>query len=413
MNGIDIKRVMASLEEIYQCGKMENGEHSRLAFSPEDLKGRETFSAYFRALGIEPAIDSAGNLIARMEGTEPALPSIVIGSHLDTVPNGGKYDGAVGCVGGLEVCRALTDMKVTPRHPIEVVVFTDEEGARFGSGLLGSGAFCGEAHGFQADDLDVFGNRREDVFQAYGIHTASLNEAARPRDTVHCCLELHVEQGISLFREGTPIGVVSSIAGVSRYEVTVEGEANHAGSTLMGDRKDALVAAASFVAAVPEIVARWGNQFTVATVGSIQAEPGSVNVVPGKCVFSLEIRDQEEKMISLIWEKLRERLEETASRFGCGLQVRRVSDHAPAPMSEFVREAIHGACEKLGYPNRAMPSGAFHDSLILTAKFPTGMIFIPSEGGISHSPREFTREADIEKGCNVLLETVLRLDRQG
>lgn len=410
MKGIDIKRVMSNLEEIYRCGEKEGGEHARLAFSPEDLKGRETFISYFRELGVEPRVDAAGNIIARIDGTEPGLAAIAMGSHLDTVPNGGKYDGVVGCVGGLEVCRTLREAGVKLRHPLEVIVFTDEEGARFGSGLLGSSAICGLAEDFHADDPDVFGLAREDVFKSYGIHTASLGEAERPGKDLRYFLELHVEQGVSLFREGTPIGVVSSIAGVIRYEVTLEGQANHSGSTLMEDRKDALVAAAGFISRVPDIVAKWGKKYTVATVGTIQAEPGSVNVVPGKCVFSLEIRDQDDGVMTLIGDKLKELLDEISQKSGCRLQIRSVSYHAPAPMAEQVRDAIRTACDKLGYSGCDMPSGAFHDSLVMTTRFPTGMIFVPSVDGISHSPAEFSKEEDIEKGCNVLLETVLQLD---
>ena len=411
MQEINIQRVMSNLEEIYQCGKKENGECDRLAFSPEDVKGRKTFISYFEAMGIHPKMDAAGNIIARIEGTDPSLACIAMGSHLDTVPNGGKYDGVLGCVGALEVCRVLKESGETLRHPLEVIVFTDEEGARFGSSMVGSSSICGLSGEFHEDDVDLFGLRREEVFQAYGIHTASLKDAERPADSIRSFLELHVEQGISLYREGKSVGIVSSIAGVTRYEVTLEGQANHAGSTLMGDRKDALVAAADFIRQVPDIVAQWGEKYTVATVGAIRVEPGAVNVVPGKCIFSLEIRDQDDAVMTRIFEKLKGCLEEIAARGNYQLGFRQVSYHAPAPMAEEVKNAIRKACEKEGCPGIELPSGAFHDSLLMTARFPTGMIFIPSVDGISHSPKEFSREEDIEKGCKVLLKTVLELDR--
>ena len=189
------------------------------------------------------------------------------------------------------------------RHPLEVIVFTDEEGFRFGSGLLGSGAICGQDLDIRETDLDLYGNERGEVIKSYGITVADAPKARiRPED-VHCFIELHVEQGASLYKSKTPIGVVSSIAGVSRYEITITGEANHAGSTIMADRKDALVAASRFIAQVPEVVKANGNDYTVATVGTIKVQPNSVNVVPGSCTFNLEIRDQDAAVIECIEEK--------------------------------------------------------------------------------------------------------------
>ena len=278
---VNIERIHSRLEEIYQCGRKEDGTFTRMAYSPEDVKGRETFMNYFRKLGIEPRVDEAGNIHARLEGEDPSLPAILTGSHLDTVPDGGKYDGVVGCVSGLEAVETLVENGKKLRHPLEVIVFTDEEGFRFGSGLLGSGAICGQDLDIRETDLDLPKAR------------------IRPED-VHCFIELHVEQGASLYKSKTPIGVVSSIAGVSRYEITITGEANHAGSTIMADRKDALVAASRFIAQVPEVVKANGNDYTVATVGTIKVQPNSVNVVPGSCTFNLEIRDQDAAVIECI-----------------------------------------------------------------------------------------------------------------
>lgn len=405
---INVQDVIRRLDELYSCGEREEGSPSRVACSPEDIKGREKFKGYFRLLGIAPRTDKAGNLIFRLEGEDPDLPCIITGSHLDTVPDGGKYDGALGCVAGLSVCETLIEAGRKLRHPLEVIVFTDEEGARFGNGMVGSGAFSSAGAGLSDADRDIYGMTRGEVFKSFGIDTSMLTQAARKSGTVHCFIELHIEQGASLDKSGVPIGLVSSIAGVRRYEVTIIGESNHAGSTLMPDRKDALVTAARFISDVPEKVARHGGAYTVATVGVIRVKPGSVNVIPGECVLSLEIRDQSRELIDLIQEKLRERL--TLICEGFSWDLRQISSHEPAPMTGWVREAIGEACGTLGYRYMEMPSGAFHDSLPISSKFPAGMIFIPSVGGISHSPLEFSREADIEMGCNALLHTILAVD---
>lgn len=407
---VNIERIHSRLEEIYQCGKKEDGTFTRMAYSPEDVKGRETFMNYFRKLGIEPRVDEAGNIHARLEGEDPTLPAIMTGSHLDTVPDGGKYDGVVGCVSGLEAVETLIENGKKLRHPLEVIVFTDEEGFRFGSGLLGSSAICGQELDIRESDVDLYGNRRSDVIKSYGITVADAPKAKIDPKDVHCFMELHVEQGASLYKSKTPIGVVSSIAGVSRYEIVITGEANHAGSTIMADRRDALVAASKFIAQVPEIVRENGNEYTVATVGTIKVRPNSVNVVPGSCVFNLEIRDQHAEVIECIEKKTREYLDQVCKEMGEEYSFTQISYHEPAPMSEWVKGAIEKAVQEMGVDYRVVPSGAFHDSLIMTGVFPTGMIFVPSVDGISHSRYEFTEDADIEQGAQLLLNTILEVD---
>lgn len=403
------KRVVSRLEELYQCGKKEDGTYTRMAFSAEDVKGRELFASWAEDLGMACRVDEAGNLIARMEGKQD-LPAILMGSHLDTVPDGGKYDGVLGCVGGLEVCETFKEEGYVPNHPLEVIVFTDEEGFRFGKGLTGSSAICGQDPDVSDAEPDIYGEARGKVMESYGITSKDMLKAAKDPASVHGFIELHVEQGARLYKAGIPVGVVSSIAGVNRYDITVTGEANHAGSTAMADRKDALVAAAGFIHKVPEITAEYGNEFTVATVGTIKVTPHSVNVIPGTCTFSLEIRDQDASLMTLIEEKLRELLKEICEKYGVTHTFTPTSFHEPAPMSDWVKGNIEQAVKELGIDYTVIPSGAFHDSLIMTSVFPTGMIFVPSENGISHSRYEYTKDEDIQKGCDVLLKTVLNVD---
>lgn len=407
---IDVDKVIIHLEEIYKCGERPDGTFSRIAYSAEDVKGRELFRSYFEEIGIPTRVDKAGNVIARMEGKDSSLPAIVMGSHLDTVPDGGKYDGVVGCVGGLAVCEAMKAAGYMPNHPIEVIVFTDEEGFRFGSGLLGSSAICGMDLHASESDLDMYGMERKEVVKSYGIQAADVMKAKKDKDSVHCFIELHVEQGARLDRSGKSVGVVSAIAGVSRFEIEIIGEANHAGSTAMSDRKDALVAASSFIAKIPEIVKENGSEFTVATVGTIKVTPNSVNVIPGTCQFHLEIRDQKQSVMDVIERQALSYLKGLCEESGLAYTFKKISDHAPELMTDWVKDAVEESVKELGYDYSIIPSGAFHDSLTMAQVFPTGMIFVPSEGGVSHSRYEYTAEEDIGKGCEVLLKTVLKVD---
>lgn len=409
---IDGNKVQNCLEELYACGKKEDGTHSRVVFSDEYKKGLELFTGWFQKLGIPTRTDAAGNTIARLEGSDLSAPAILIGSHLDTVPDGGKYDGALGCVAGLAVCEALLKAGIKLRHPVEVISFFDEEGVLFGNGLYGSSIFCGETKDFLAEDLDTDGHTRAEDFEKWGTPFETRNRAFRPDGTVHCSLELHVEQGAILHKSGVPIGVVSSIAGVKRFEITISGQANHAGSTMMKDRNDALVAAAKLISEVPAIVERAGEAYSVATVGAIRVVPGSVNVIPGVCTFFLEIRDQKEQCIEKIENEIRAKLANICTGSNMSADIRSISYHKPAPMCGWVKEAIWAACNSLGEKAAEIPSGAFHDSLPLANRFSAGMIFVPSVDGISHSPLEYTAPQAIEQGCNVLLETILEIDKK-
>lgn len=404
------KRVVSRLEEIYQCGKKDDGTYTRMAFSEEDVKGRKLFASWAEKLGMACRTDEAGNLICRMLGQDDSLPAILMGSHLDTVPDGGKYDGVLGCVGALEVCETFREEGYVPKHPVEVIVFTDEEGFRFGKGLTGSSAICGQDPGVRDSELDIYGEERGKVMESYGITSDKMQKAAKDPESVHCFIELHVEQGARLYKTHTSVGVVSSIAGVNRYDVTVTGEANHAGSTAMADRRDALVAAAGFINKIPEVTTEYGNEFTVATVGTIKVTPHSVNVIPGTCTFSLEIRDQDDNVMSLIEQKLQASLGDICGKYGVSYTFVPTSSHEPAPMTAWVKDSVEQAVKELGVGYSVIPSGAFHDSLIMAGTFPTGMIFVPSENGISHSRYESTEDGDIENGCNVLLKTVLIVD---
>jgi hydantoinase/carbamoylase family amidase len=408
---VDVRRIVERLEAIYACGKQEDGTHSRIAYSLEDQRGRAVFSAFFHELGLIPREDAAGNVIVRREGIRSDAPAILIGSHLDTVADGGRYDGAYGCVAALEVMEVLAAAGIVTEHPLEIVVFTDEEGVRFGNGMFGSTAFCGgDLETFMPDDLDAEGHSRTDVLAACGIDLSQVRNAVRSRESIHAFIELHIEQGKTLNHAGHSIGIVSSIAGVMRGEVTIRGEANHAGATMMNDRRDALVAAAGCIAGLPELVRENGGDYSVATVGSINVSPNAVNVVPGLCQFVLEIRDRDTAVMDRIEAAFHTELDRIAVATGVAIEWRELARQTPGRMSDWVSGKIESACTICGYDYSTLPSGAFHDALKASSVFPTGMIFVPSVGGISHSPIEETRVEDLEAGAEVLLQTILKLD---
>lgn len=408
---VNINRIIERINEIYSVGKQNDGTHTRMAYSSEELEARKIFSGYFDELDVKTNNDKAGNLIARIEGTDSKLPSIVICSHLDTVPDGGKYDGLLGCVAGLEIANVLKESNIRLRHPLEIISFCDEEGFRFGSGMTGSLAFSGLDPEVNKDDLDKSGKRRYEIFKDFGIEFDEISEAKREKDSILATLELHIEQGASLDMSKIPIGIVTTIAGVRRYEINVFGESNHSGSTMMSLRNDALVKASKFISELPDLVKNFGNKFSVGTVGTIKVSPNSVNVIPGKCTFNLEIRDKDEHVMDTLENESVKLLEKHCGKKDKDFNISLISRHKPADMNKELMNIIEDAAKKLNYNYEFTPSGAFHDSLILTEVFKSAMIFVPSVRGLSHCREEFTEPDDIRKGCNVLLETVLQLDK--
>lgn len=398
------QRLLQSLRQLSEFGKNADGGANRVAYSDADRAGREYVMGLMRTAGLEVQTDFAGNLIGRRPGTEPGLPPLAFGSHIDSVPGGGHYDGTVGALASVEVAGTLDDAGIRTRHPLEVIIFSNEEG-----GKTGSRAMSGELEQKELDLLTASGRTIRDGIRFIGGDPQRLNELRRQPGSLAAFLELHIEQGSVLEREGIPIGVVEGIAGIKRWNVTVEGFANHAGTTPMDARRDALLAAARFIQAVPRVATSLpGRQ--VATVGRIQAFPGAPNVIPGRVTMTLEIRDLDMAKIDQIFHALQVESrtigQETATTFAF--------DHfytsTAAPTHERLRRVVEEAAAELGLPTLRLPSGAGHDAQSIAQFAPVGMIFIPSAGGISHSPQEFSRPEDIVTGANVLLHAVLRAD---
>lgn len=398
-------RILEHLMALAEFGKNPQGGVSRVAYSDADKQGREYVVGLLKAARLDVTIDAAGNLIGRRAGTENALKPLLIGSHIDTVPEGGNYDGVVGSMGAIEVAQTLAEKNVTLRHPLEVVIFQNEEG-----GLIGSRALDGELAEKELDLVSRSGKTIREGIKFIGGDPAKLNEVKRKKGDIAAYLELHIEQGNTLDTEKINIGVVEGIVGINWWDVTIEGFANHAGTTAMNNRQDALLAAAKFIEAVNRIVTSVpGRQ--VGTVGRINALPGAPNVIPGKVILSLELRDLDAGKIRMLYDKIHTEAQQIAAASKTKFDFKEINVNIPAPTDTRIRSLISDAARELGLSTKLMPSGAGHDAQDMARLGPVGMIFVPSVGGISHSPREFSHPADIENGANVLLHTLLKLDK--
>ena len=399
------ERIMNHINGLAEFGKNPQGGASRVAYSDADKQGREYVLGLMRDAKLDVSIDAAGNLIGRRAGSGSGLAPLLIGSHVDTVPEGGNYDGVVGSLGAIEVAQTLAENSVTTRHPLEVVIFQNEEG-----GLIGSRAMDGELTERELDLVSRSGKTIREGIRFIGGDPSKLGDVRRKKGDIAAYLELHIEQGGTLDSEQIKIGVVEGIVGINWWDVSVEGFANHAGTTAMNNRQDALLAAAKFIEAVNRVVTSVpGRQ--VGTVGRINALPGAPNVIPGKVVLSLELRDLDAAQINMLYEKIRAEAQQIAAASRTKFDFKEINVNIPAPTDTRIRGLISEAAKELGLSTRLLPSGAGHDAQDMARLGPVGMIFVPSVGGISHSPREFSRPEDIANGANVLLHTLLKLDR--
>ena len=403
---VNQQRIEGRIFELAKFGKDSIGKSNRVAFSKADQQGRAYFIGLMKKAGLEVNIDYAGNIIGKRKGKYPDKKPIAFGSHIDMVPDGGNYDGCVGSFGALEVMEVLQENKVVTEHPLELIIFADEEG-----GVIGSSALAGQ---FKPDALEVVshsGLTIKEGIKAIGGNPDSLGQVSRKSGDLADYLELHIEQGGILEEEKIQIGVVEGIVGFEDWEVVVEGFANHAGTTPMNKRQDALLAASKFIIAVNEVItASEGRQ--VGTVGKISASPGASNVIPGRVVLSLEIRDLSHEKILKLFSDIEQRAAGISTSSNTRISFRNLNVGAmPAIMNTVIRNNIIASAKMLGYSYTSMPSGAGHDAQEMSRLAPTGMIFVPSIGGISHSPKEFTRAADMANGANVLLQTILLLDK--
>ena len=403
--GVESERLANRMETVSRIGATPEGGGSRTAGSDADLAARDRFTGWLQEAGLEVRTDLAGNLIGRLPGADSSLPPLLTGSHLDSVPEGGNFDGIVGSIGALEAAAVIAASGAPLRHPLEVAVFFNEE-----NGKTGSRALAGEVTR-EETDLPLYGGfTLGEALARVGGSPDRITEAALSPGHYAGFVELHIEQGPTLATDGIEIGVVQGIVGIRRFRVRVSGFANHAGTTAMGIRRDALVTAGRFLVAVHEETQTWpGRQ--VATVGRIEAHPGAPNVIPGEVELSLEIRDLEMETIEALYQRFQELGHELARRNQTSITFEPYYLSRAAPCDPVFMDTVEAAAESLGYSNLRLPSGAGHDAQSIAVLAPVGMIFVPSRDGISHSPREFTSVADITNGTRVLLESLRRLDK--
>lgn len=405
---INANRLQEGLEGLSVYGRPAGGTFadgvSRVGFSDAVVAGRNYVMQRMRGFGLEPRVDPAGNIFGSRAGSEANLKPILFGSHIDSVPSGGNFDGDLGSMSAIEAMHTLQERGVITRHPLQMVIWTDEEGS-----FAGSGAAAGVLQ--PSDFRRVYnGISLADGVRKIGGDPTRLAEARLVPGAFRCYLELHIEQGGTLHKANVPIGVVEGIVSIDRYDVEIRGFANHAGTTPMKERHNALLAAAKLIEAVQSVVTQEpGRQ--VGTVGKLQVFPNAPNVVPGLVKHSIELRDLSAEKIARLGDEIQKRAQEIAKETGTEITMEKNEHDPPAVADPELQGKIEAAAARLGLKTMRLPSGAGHDAQMMAKVGPIGMIFVPSVDGISHSPRELTRWQDCANGANVLLQTVLLIDR--
>jgi N-carbamoyl-L-amino-acid hydrolase len=404
---VNSARLQQSLETLSTFGRPAGGTFadgvSRVAYSDADVAGRAYVLGLMRSAGLDPHIDPAGNLIGRRPGADPSLKPIVFGSHIDSVRAGGNFDGDVGAMAAIEVIRTLNDLHLQTRHPLEVAIWSNEEGGTHGSGALVDTPTA------ETLNRDFYGIPMRDGLRKIGGDPARLAEVRRQPGSMACYLELHIEQGGYLDKANLQIGVVDGIVGIDDYAVEVHGFANHAGTTPMAGRQDALFAASYIVQAVRQVATSLpGRQ--VGNVGRFEVYPGAPNVVPGLVKLNIQFRDLSTATLDTMGADITTRVQQIAKDTDTTITLTRVERALPALANKALQHDIEASIAALGFTSMHLPSGAGHDAQEIARLTPMAMIFVPSLGGISHSPKELSRWNDIANGANVLTQTLLRVD---
>jgi ureidoglycolate amidohydrolase len=406
---IDQERLLSELETLAAFSDAEPPAVTRVVFTPTDLKARAWVISRCEEAGLHLRQDAIGNIFARWRGADPAAPAVGTGSHIDAIPNAGKYDGVVGVLGGLEAIRALQRSGFRPKNSLELLVFATEEPTRFGIGCLGSRLLSGTLSPDAAGRLtDRDGESMDEVRRKAGLH-GNLQDVKLPKGYYKGFVELHIEQGPLLERAQTPLGIVLSIAAPASLRIVIEGAGGHAGGVLMPDRKDALCAAAELILAVESAARSSGAADTVATVGVCDVFPGAVNSIPSRVRMTLDIRDTDLARRDGVMQIIDRAAQNTAAKRGVSIQSELLNADAPADCDPEVRAALADSCRQHGFPFLEMVSRAYHDSLFISRMAPTGMLFIPCRNGYSHRPDEYAAPEDIVRGVLVLAETLAKL----
>ena len=407
---INAARLNQTLDRLGRFGETSEGM-DRLAFSPADVESRDYTMELMREAGLDVRIDAGGNIIGRRAGSDDSLPAIAMGSHTDTVPLGGKYDGALGVMGAIEVVKTLAEYGHVTRHPIEAIVFTNEEGTRFHRWLIGSRAMAGMLEPEDLAAVDAEGVTLAQRMGDIGGDLLRVGEAARkPRDLA-AYFELHIEQGPYLYRSGIPIGVVTGITGRGVFELDINGMSNHAGTTPMGERRDALVSASKLVVQVQRMAAE-DEIVRVATAGALDVLPNAVNVVPGRATLGVEIRDLDMAGLEAAERELVRIARQLEQQDGVQISINRHRFTDAVPIVPNMQGWVGEAAERAGFAWQRVPSGAGHDAQAIATIAPMAMVFVPSVRGISHAIEEYSSPEDCANGTQVLLELLLLADER-
>ena len=401
---VDSDRLINMIQQLAKLGALPNGGVQRLAFGSEDCRARSLVRRWMVEAGMTVRTDEAGNIIGRYAGRFDEAPPLVTGSHIDTVPNAGHYDGTYGVLAGIESVRTLHDRGIRLDHPLEVIVFADEERT-----MIGCKAIAGQL----LPNPELYSSRSGESVQAclerVGGDWNIIHHAQRERGAMAAFVELHVEQGPVLTSVGKQIGVVTGIVGQRRFWITVDGQSSHAGTTPMNMRQDALVAAAQMVLEINRIGNQAGDQ--VATVGRMELHPNVPNSIPGRVEMSLDLRDLSDDRLDELYTQIEQAINQVAIATDTRIRITQHLDNEPAPANSHIQTAIAQVCDDLNLSHCNLPSRASHDAQEISRITDMGMIFVPSEGGISHSETEYTTPEDCANGATVLLHTLMRLDR--
>jgi len=404
---VNIHRLKQDIEDLAQVGQIDNKGIYRMAFSEGDIAGRQWFAKKIQQAGLELYQDGAANIHARLDW-DGKRPSVMTGSHLDTVPGAGHLDGALGVVVGLECLRRAKEENIPLSYPLELVAFSDEEG-RFG-GMLGSQAIAGTLTPESIHNaIDLNGIKLTDAMQQHGYDAMQALHARRNPESIHSFIELHIEQGPILDQIGFSVGIVDAIAGLFKWEVSLIGTPNHAGTTPMHMRNDAFQALAEFSSQIQRVLDENGSERSVATIGKVKIHPGAANVIPGQVDFSLEVRDTEPRVLNELRNAFRRALSAIARRRDVMFEFTVLSEIQPVKCDPGLIKELKHIADLLKIPSLQMASGAAHDTQFIATITRAAMIFVPSKGGRSHSVAEWTDMEHIEKGSNVLLNTLIHI----
>jgi ureidoglycolate amidohydrolase len=406
---VDRRRLMAEIEELATFSDAVAPAVTRIVFTPTDLKARAWLSARCREAGLEIQQDPIGNTFARWAGAQPHAPAVGTGSHIDAIPNAGKYDGVLGVLGGLEAIRTLQRSGFRPTNSIELLIFTSEEPTRFGIGCLGSRLLAGTMNAEMVGRLvDKDGVGIDEVRNQAGLQ-GELEQVQLPAGYYKAFVELHIEQGPLLEQQKVPLGIVTNIAAPASLRITIEGSGGHAGGVLMAERRDALCAAAEWILTVEREARNSGSADTVATVGMCDVFPGAVNSIPSRVWLSLDVRDTDLQRRDGVLKAIEEWGDTIAAQRQVSVQKELLNADAPAECDTMIQRVLSESCAKHQLSCTPMPSRAYHDSLFMSRIAPVAMLFIPCRNGYSHRPDEYASPEDIEAGVTVLAEALAML----